>query len=311
MIRNKYPGFTGSQRAVLKHLKTLPTYQKFTRGVRKTDIKPYSTAKRGVLATDLLDLSNTPFRREIAALVVIDTYTRFLSATSLRNKTSEAVSKAFKQNIQRRPNRNISAVIHDGGGEFIGPEFQAVVAGMDARDITTSPHSPYQNGVAERPVQTLQRLIFQDMDATGNKNWLELLTKACNNYNSSTNTSTQKRPIDLEANTDDAELNAEAKDFQQKKRAKGFKNSVGDDIPVGSLVITKIIDAPVNYKPHRQGFFNPDKVFQVVSKRYNGFNQLPSYRLKRTSDNVIVSHTYPRWQLFVVKKPPTIGLRAP
>src|SRR5690349_6859655 len=64
--------FTGSQRAVLFWLKQQPSHQKFTRGLRRTEVKPYANKRRGMICMDTIDMTNTPYKQYKATLVGID-----------------------------------------------------------------------------------------------------------------------------------------------------------------------------------------------------------------------------------------------
>lgn len=290
--------FTGSQRAVMDWLKKQPAHQKFNRGLRRTEVKPYGNKRRGMLCVDLIDMSSTKYKQYTAILVGVDAYTRYLSAEALPSKTSKDVAEALKRMVKSRPKSNYSVIVSDNGPEFLGPEFQQALTSLGIpKHVTTQPHSPSQNGVVERANQSLIRLIFQNMD-TGDRNWPGMLDQLCTNYNSTTNSSTNQTPAKLEETALDDEAHVSAADYISKKLGKRFAGSEGSDIPVGAKVRTKIIDQGRLYKPNRGGYFNSE-LYTVVGKARTRWNQLPTYKLKR-EDGTVIQHNFPRWQLLVV-----------
>jgi transposase InsO family protein len=294
--------FTGSQRAVLDYLKRQPLHQKFNRGLRRTTVKPYGNKRRGMLCVDLIDMTNDSYRQYKAILVGVDAYTRYLSAEPLTSKTSAEIARALKVLVRKRPKQQLSVMVSDNGPEFRGPEFQQALRALNIpKHVTTAPHSPSQNGIVERANQSLSRLIFQNMDDGGDKNWPAMLDKLCGLYNNTTQSSTNQIPAKLEETAEDAEEHVSAGEFISKKMGKRFAGAEGQDLPVGAKVRTKIIDEGRLYKPNRRGYFNSD-LLTIVGKAKTRWNELPTYKLRRENGQVI-QHNYPRWQLLLVSLP--------
>ena len=55
----------------------------------------------------------------------------------------------------RRPYR----LVHDNGGEFIGPEFQFLLQGCRIKDVPTTSKNPQANVICERMHQTLGNVL--------------------------------------------------------------------------------------------------------------------------------------------------------
>lgn len=303
-IQNRFPDFDGSERAVLGWLKTQKTHQFQDRGVRKTETKPFRLTKRGFLCLDTIDLSNTPWKTMKAALVCTDAYTRYLSVKAIPDKTSASTAKAFEEMLAERPHAEVSCIVVDNGNEFTTGAFQALVKRKGIRFLTSAPHSPWSNGISERSVGTIMRLVFAERFATGNKNWVKMLKPLCDNYNNTSHASTKKTPLELENEPQDSSIHEEAINYQAGKTAKRYKDkSVGADIPVGSIVLAKKIDVKAGYKFNRSGYFDPEKRYEVVARKENGYNRLPSYKLRRLKDNVTVPHNFARWQILPIEAP--------
>lgn len=291
--------FTGSQRAVMAWLKKQPTHQKFNRGLRRTEVKPYGNKRRGMLCVDTIDLTADAYRQWKAILVGVDAYTRYLSAEPLKDKTSAETARALKILVRKRPKQSFSVCVSDNGPELVGPEFQQALRDLNIpKHVTTAPHSPWANGVAERAVQTVVRMIYQNMEDSGDKNWPAMLDAVCRNYNSTTQSSTNQIPMKLEETAEDAEEHVSAGDFIAKKLGKRYSGAEGGDLPVGSKVRTKVIDQGRLYKANRRGYFGSE-LFTVVAKAKTRWNELPTYKLRRENGQVI-QHNFPRWQILLV-----------
>lgn len=89
-------------------------------------------------------------------LTFIDDFSRF-STTYLLKEKSEVFGK-FKEFFEWTKNqfgKQIKAMRHDNGGEYIGNEFEIFVKQHGIVSQRTAPYTPQQNGVAERKNRTL------------------------------------------------------------------------------------------------------------------------------------------------------------
>jgi transposase InsO family protein len=299
LVKAKFgDAFTGSQRGIMDYLKKQPAHQKFNRGLRRTEVKPYGNKRRGMLCVDLIDMTTDAYRQYKAILVGVDAYTRYLSAEPLKDKTSAETARALKVMVRKRPKRHFSVCVSDNGPELVAPEFQQALRDLDIpKHVTTQPHSPSQNGIVERANLSLIRLMYQNMEG-GDKNWPAMLDQLCSNYNNTTQSSTNQIPAKLEETAEDAEEHVSAGDFISKKLGKRYSGAEGGDLPIGAQVRTKVIDQGRLYKPNRGGFFNSE-LFTVTAKAKTRWNQLPTYKLRR-ADGTLVEHNFPRWQLLLV-----------
>ena len=103
------------------------------------------------------------------ALTCIDPVTNLVEMIRLENKTSNHVAQQFENcwlNQYPRPNK----CIHDKGGEFIGPEFQSLLARADITDSPTTSRNPQANSVCERLHQTVANILRTTVTAQPPRN---------------------------------------------------------------------------------------------------------------------------------------------
>jgi len=95
---------------------------------------------------------------EFNALTCIDMASNLVELVRIKNKTSSHVSHKFAQTWLARYPR-YEKVIHDNGGEFIGPEFQSVLRAYEICSANTSSKNPQANAVCERMHQTVANIL--------------------------------------------------------------------------------------------------------------------------------------------------------
>lgn len=104
-------------------------------------------------------------------LLVVDDYSRMMWIVLIKSK-DEAL-KAFKKikaRVEVELNIKMKALNTDRGGEFVSSEFQDFCAQQGLRRFKTAPHSPQQNGVAERRNQTIvgtSRSLLENKNVSG------------------------------------------------------------------------------------------------------------------------------------------------
>lgn len=89
-------------------------------------------------------------------LVLVDDNSDYVHVYFLPKKSSALDSfKEFVSEVQNFHGHNIKTFRSDGGGEFVSGDFDEFLSQNGIRRNLTVPHSPQQNGVAERMIQTL------------------------------------------------------------------------------------------------------------------------------------------------------------
>lgn len=132
--------------------------------------------------TDLCGpMPTTSFSGAKYFLLFIDDFTRktFVYFLKSKNEVFEHF-KTFKALVQNQTDRKIKVLRSDNGGEYINFKFQAFLKLHGIRHQTTVPHTPQQNGVAERANRTVMekaRCMLQDA-GLDNKFWAEAVNTA-------------------------------------------------------------------------------------------------------------------------------------
>lgn len=106
-----------------------------------------------VLATDIFDFEQKQY------LLVVDYYSKYIEVAQLGSMTTAAVVKHLKNIFARFgiPNKLIS----DNGPQFSSSEFKDFVNQWEIDHVTSSPLYPRSNGLAERNVQTVKKLMIK------------------------------------------------------------------------------------------------------------------------------------------------------
>ena len=108
------------------------------------------------VAADLFQLNNTVY------LLVVDYYSRFMEVQKLTSTTSASVISALKAIFSRHgiPSEFVS----DNGPQFDSGEMKEFASKYNFIHTTSSPHYPQSNGLAERMVKTVKKLIADSPD---------------------------------------------------------------------------------------------------------------------------------------------------
>ena len=105
------------------------------------------------VATDLFELNDKDY------VIVIDYYSKFVEVTRLYNTLSRSVVKALKKifTIHGIPKQAFS----DNGPQCTSKEFQQFGRDWDFIHDTSSPEYPQSNGLVERSIQTVKRVLLK------------------------------------------------------------------------------------------------------------------------------------------------------
>ncbi len=125
--------------------------------VNSRNRSPDSKANRPLelVHTDLTGPMNVNARENFRyAITFTDDYSGAIFVYFLRSK-SDTIKATEKFLADCAPYGNVKRIRSDNGGEYTGKEFQTLLRNKGIRHETSSPHSPHQNGTAERQWRTL------------------------------------------------------------------------------------------------------------------------------------------------------------
>ncbi len=131
------------------------------------------------------------------ALIVIDTFSRYVWASALKNKEASVVAKAFSVLRDDDAMPPPLLLYTDAGKEFVGAPFQKVLASMKIKHrICTSDefHCPF----VERVIRTVKEKLFQAMTSSSTRRWVDLLPKIVSTYNLTRHSATKLSPSEAQ-----------------------------------------------------------------------------------------------------------------
>lgn len=108
------------------------------------------------VATDLFELKG------ITYLLVIDYFSRYIEVQSLTSTTSASIIRSLKSIFARHGLP--TTVMSDNGPQYSSQEFSSFAEEYQFEHMTSSPHYPQANGLAERAVRTIKGLLQKSTD---------------------------------------------------------------------------------------------------------------------------------------------------
>ena len=108
------------------------------------------------IGTDLFMLNGATY------LLVIDYFSRFVEVVKLKTTTSASIIEVLKPIFARFGIPE--TLMSDNGPQYSSQEFANFAKTYDFCHITSSPHYPQSNGLAERAVQTVKKLLKESKD---------------------------------------------------------------------------------------------------------------------------------------------------
>ncbi|KAL7631326.1 UNVERIFIED_CONTAM: hypothetical protein RMT77_018372 [Armadillidium vulgare] len=146
-----------------------------------------------LVAMDLIQFPKTA-RGNHYALVMVDHFTKWVSAVPLRNKQSATVTDLVKHQILPFLPRLPERLLTDNGREFIGPEFEEFLRNQSIKHVLTTPYTPASNGAVEGVNRTLSQYLR--MSVTRLNYWDEDLSQVVLIYNHTVHSETQMTPCE-------------------------------------------------------------------------------------------------------------------
>ena len=103
------------------------------------------------LATDLFHSNNQDY------VLIVDYYSRYVEFSRLEDLSSKSVINHTRSILARHSIP--TQIISDNGPQYTSEEYRRFVKGWGISHTTTSPHYPRANGMAEKFVQLVKRLL--------------------------------------------------------------------------------------------------------------------------------------------------------
>ena len=142
----------GVSKQVEEFVKRCPTCMHLSPPAREPMIpSPLPTYPWEKVATDLFELQGKHY------LLLVDYFSRYPEVIRLTSTTSASVISVMKSVFSRLGIPNI--IVSDNGPQYDSAEMKAFAASYGFRHITSSPHYPQSNGLAERMVKTMKGLL--------------------------------------------------------------------------------------------------------------------------------------------------------
>ena len=140
----------------------------FRNSQAKQPLKPHEIPERPwqILGTDLFELDGQNY------LILVDYYSKFFEVSKISGTGSELVINVLKQNFARHgiPEKLMS----DNGPCYASQLFTEFAKAYQFDHVTSSPRYPRSNGMSERAVQTVKKLL-KKAKKSGNDPYLALL----------------------------------------------------------------------------------------------------------------------------------------
>ena len=161
-----WPGMTS---AIEKMVKRCSACQRFQTGQTKEPLKPYPIPERPwqQVATDLFQWGGKDY------LLLVDRYSGYPEIALLHSTTASSVIKHTKAIFARHgiPEE----VLSDNGPQYSSYQYKQFSDEWGFKHVTSSPYYPQSNGLAERCVQTVKKLLKKAFE-NGDDPYLALLS---------------------------------------------------------------------------------------------------------------------------------------
>ena len=147
----------GVSNAIEQFVQSCPTCQRLTPSHREPLlITPLPSYPWERIAADLFELKGSTY------LLVTDYYSRFVEVQKLTTTTSSTVVRYLKTIFARF--RIPALMVTNNGPQFDSQEMKKFAQTYDFQHTTSSPYYPQANGLAERMVKTVKKLLEDTAD---------------------------------------------------------------------------------------------------------------------------------------------------
>ena len=245
-----------------------------------------------LLCVDLLQLPRTN-RGNVALLVCVDHYSKWLCVVPIKNKKSVTVAEALRDRVLSSLPSIPLRLLSDNGPEFLGHSFKKVLDHHNIVHCHSSPYHPSGNGASERANRTIIQLLIDGEDI----DWDLKISKIIINYNNTFHSETKTSPSQMiltKSYPIKPRLGLEAQEIQKWKeghpsfcpyklnqrvlkkimvKGRELKNKLQKKFD-GPYTITKVFSNGVSYNIQKEGS-NID--IKVNHRQLRPFHEVPKY----------------------------------
>lgn len=217
---------------------------------RKDAVPVYVYKRREQVQADVCFLPNEPQIREENdgkryVLVFIDVFTKWVWVYALTRTTSEEVTRIFRTRFLTECGPRPKTIVTDQGGEFKNRDFTQ--ACIEHNIILRFASPAHKCPVVERFNRTFQRILYQQMEAMGTQQWLQLLPQTLTIYHHRRHRTIKMSPFEAEQRVNQPRvLTAHLERYAKTKRPPKPKYKVGQTV---RLVLNRMSAMRRGYHP--------------------------------------------------------------
>ena len=147
-----------------------------------------------LVSIDLMALETTK-KKNVAVVVAIDHFSKWISVTPIKDKRAVTVTKVLTERILTTIPKLPERILSDNGPEFRSEEFNDALKKYDIQHVYSTPHKASSNGCVERSNRTIIQLLKGVADK--NQDWDDLMPKVVIVHNNTKHSTIGKSPSDL------------------------------------------------------------------------------------------------------------------
>lgn len=236
-------------------------------------------------------------------LTYIDLFSKYVQLRPIKRKRAEDVRDALQDILTLVPRPSV--IGSDNGGEFKNAIVTDYLKSIGIKQIFSLSHTPESQAQVERQNRTTKAALYKLMRINDTRRWIDMLPAIEQNHNSSVQSTTKMRPIDI-FNRQLSEAEIKTISDRMLKRVKVSKVptfSVGDYVRISALTAaSERKKAKFRKSATNQNYSTT--IFQVYSvSKPDHQGQQPQYLLRSTETNRKWSKRFYGYQLLKTVAP--------
>jgi transposase InsO family protein len=182
---------------VKEYLASQPAYTKFRPARRRYPRNPITATYCGdVFQIDIMDMQKHVKENDGYKYAVLgyDTYSKFLAAEPIKDRTPHSVITALDAILTKLPFQ-LRNIYWDREGSFLSKAVQAWLESREISNYTTTSQVKAPN--VERAIRTIRTYLARVHQKTSSWRWLQPIQTFVSNYNNRPHSTTKQRPLDV------------------------------------------------------------------------------------------------------------------